>query len=91
MVATLSSRDARSAVRELPITYVPQQNVQPIKDADAVAVEVTVEDLQPDESDSLWNSFDPIKQTNYSRVKDPVDTLKAAAETELKSARIQDW
>ena len=31
---------------ELPISYVPQQRVQLIKDADGVSVEVKVEDLQ---------------------------------------------
>jgi hypothetical protein len=33
---------------ELPITYVPQQNAQPIKDSDLVPVQVKVDDLQPE-------------------------------------------
>ncbi len=74
-----------ATAREEPINYVPQESVHPVKDAGAIAVEVRVEDLQAPASDSLWNSIDPIKQTNYSRVKDPVDTLKGAAETELKA------
>jgi len=74
-----------SELKKLPITYVPQQNVQAIKGADAVPVEVTVEDLQPDEYSSLWDSLDPIEQTDYSRVKDAADTLKGAAESELRA------
>ena len=84
VVASLIAGCATSA-REQPISYVPQESVHPVKDADAIAVEVRVEDLQAPPSDSIWNSIDPIKQTNYSRVKNPVDTLKAAAETELKA------
>jgi len=64
-------------VRELPITYVPQQNVRAIKGADAIAVEVTVEDLQPDEYESPW-------QARF-HVKDAAETVKGAAETELKA------
>jgi hypothetical protein len=64
-------------VRELPITYVPQQNVQAIKGADAVAVEVTVIDLQPAEYGSPWDA--------RFHVKDAAETVKEAAETELKA------
>lgn len=74
-----------ATVQEQPISYIPQQSVHPVKDADAIAVEVRVEDLQAAPSGSLWESFDPIEQTNYSRAKDPMDTLKGAAETELKA------
>ncbi len=74
-----------ATAREEPISYIPQQSVHPIKGADAIAVEVRVEDLQAAPSGSLWESFDPIEQRNYSRVKDPMDTLKGAAETELRA------
>ncbi len=79
-----------SEARKLPITYVPQQNVQAIKGADAVPVEVTVEDLQPYEYASPWeslNPFRPFPEENKTRfhVKDAADTVKAAAETELKA------
>lgn len=66
-----------SEVRKLPITYVPQQNVQAIKGADAIPVEVIVEDLQPDEYESPW-------ETRF-HVEDAADTIKSAAEAELKA------
>jgi uncharacterized lipoprotein YajG len=72
------------ATREFPITYVPQQNVQAIKDADAVSVEVKIEDLQPAESLS-WDAFNPISQKVNFRVKDAGGTVKGAAETELRA------
>jgi Uncharacterized lipoprotein len=72
------------AIKEFPITYVQQQNVQAIKDADAVAVEVKVEDLQPAEFMS-WDAFDPISQKENFRVKDAGGTIKGAAETELRA------
>jgi Uncharacterized lipoprotein len=64
---------------KLPITYLPQQGVRPIKDADAVFVEVKVEDLQPE----AFNYF--AASTMHYQVKDAADTVKDAAETELKS------
>jgi hypothetical protein len=67
-------------VRKLPITYVPQQNVQVIKGADAVPVEVTVEDLQPEEYHSLWET----QETRF-HVEDAAGIVKEAAETELKA------
>ena len=72
------------AIREFPITYVPQQNVVAIKNANAVSVEVKVEDLQPAESMS-WDAVNPISQKNDFRVKDASDTVKTAAETELRA------
>ncbi len=69
-----------SEVRKLPITYVPQQNVQAIKGADAVPVEVTVEDLQPEEYHSLWET----QETGF-HVEDAAGIVKEAAETELKA------
>ncbi len=71
-------------IREFPITYVPQQNVQAIKDADAVPVEVKVEDLQPEEFVS-WDALNPISQKVHFRVKDAEGTIKGAAETELRA------
>ena len=67
-------------VRKLPITYVPQQNVQVIKGADAVPVEVTVEDLQPEEYQSLSDT-----QARRFHVEDAASIVKEAAETELKA------
>jgi hypothetical protein len=70
-------------VRERPVTYVPQQNVQPIKDAVAVLVEVKVEDRQPYETvNPLPNVLTDGRQF---RVKDAADITKGAAETELKA------
>src|ERR1700756_394842 len=84
-LVVVASSVAGCAVREQPISYVAQENVQPVKEADAVPVEVRVNDLQAAPSGSVWDSLDPIQQTNYSRVKDPVDTVKGAAETELRA------
>jgi hypothetical protein len=64
---------------ELPISYVPQQRVQLIKDADGVSVEVKVEDLQTE----TQNYF--LESNRHFLVKDSADTIKGAAETELKS------
>ena len=70
-------------VRERPVTYVPQESVQPIKDAVAVPVEVKVEDRQPYETvNPVPNFFTDGRQF---RVKDAADTIKGAAETELKA------
>jgi Uncharacterized lipoprotein len=69
-------------VRELPITYVPQENVQPIKDADAVPVEVKVEDRQPVE---YITPFTDVTKGRRFRVKDAADTIKSTAETELRA------
>ncbi len=66
-------------VRKLPITYVPQQNAQAIKGADAVPVEVTVDDMQPQESMNLFT------QEPRFHVEDAAGTVKGAAETELKA------
>jgi|SRR5271154_2504848 len=63
----------------LPISYSPQQGVRPIKDADAVVVEVRVEDLEPE----AFNYF--AANTMHYQVKDAAVTIKDAAETELKS------
>jgi len=67
-------------VEKLPITYLPQQNVQAIKGADAVPVEVTVEDQQPKEYRSLSET-----QAQRFHVEDAAGTVKEAAETELKA------
>lgn len=72
------------ATREFPISYIPQQNVQAIPHADAISVEIKVEDLQPAESLS-WDAFDPISQKVNFRVKDAGGTVKGAAETELRA------
>src|SRR5271155_2984959 len=83
VVASLSvSLLVGCATREFPITYVPQQNVPAIKNADVVSVEVKVEDLQPVESMS-WDAFNPISQKVTFRAKDAAGTIKTAAETEL--------
>jgi uncharacterized lipoprotein YajG len=80
-----------SEVRKLPITYVPQQNVQAIRGADAVPVEVTVEDLEPDEYVSGWDQVGAFLvgpfsgRTTRFQVKDAADTVRGAAETELKA------
>ena len=63
---------------ELPISYVPQQSAQPIKNADAVSVEVKVEDLQP-------QTFNYFMGNPHYLVKDAPETIKGAAETELKA------
>ncbi len=66
----------------LPIAYVPQQNVQPIKGADAVSVEVKVEDLQPE----LFNdylSYPLMPSERHFLVKDAAATIKDATEAEL--------
>jgi uncharacterized lipoprotein YajG len=71
---------------KLPITYVPQQNVQAIAGADTVPVEVRVEDLEPDEYDSFWDRANPFSDKLVRfQVKDAVDTVRGAAETELKA------
>ncbi|MGO9798358.1 MAG: hypothetical protein ACLPQ0_02750 [Candidatus Binatus sp.] len=64
----------------MPITYVPQQNVQSIKGADGVPVEVTVEDLQPDEYWSSWDALNPFAEegTVLFHVEDAADTVKGA-------------
>jgi len=76
-----------SEARKLPISYVPQQNVQAIKGAGAVPVEVTVEDLQPDEYWSTWDALNPFadEATIRFHVDDAADTVKGAAETELRA------
>jgi hypothetical protein len=66
----------------LPIAYVPQQNVKPIKDADAVSVEVKVEDLQPE----LFNdylSYPLMPSERQFLVQDAAATIKDATEAEL--------
>jgi uncharacterized lipoprotein YajG len=62
----------------LPISYLPQQNVQPVKDADVVPVQVKVEDLQP-------QTFNHFMENPHFLVKDAAETIKDAAETELKA------
>jgi hypothetical protein len=60
--------------------------VQPIKDADAISVEVRVEDLQAAPSASPWSPLYLVTPPDrYFRVKDPVGTIKSAAETELRA------
>jgi len=85
--ATLSAGCA--AVRERPISYVPQESVLPIKEADAIPVEVKVEDLQAAPSAAYWSYWSPRylfePEDHYFRVKDPVGTITSAAETELKA------
>jgi hypothetical protein len=73
-------------VWERPIVYVPQENVQPIKDASAIPVEVGVEDLQAAPSLPPWSPlylFNPPAQ--HYRVKDAAGTIKSAAEPELRA------
>ena len=85
VVATFIAGCAIS-VPERPIAYVPQANVQPTKGADAIQVEVKVEDLQAAPTPSSWSPrylFTP--QDRYFRVKDAVDTIERAAETELSA------
>src|SRR5208282_912823 len=73
-------------VPELPISYVPQQNVQSIKGADAVPVEVKVEDLQPETFNHYpFNPLDTGPNILHFLVKDAAETIKQAAETELKA------
>jgi len=72
-------------VPERPITYIPQANVQLLKDADTVPVEIHVEDLQPSESISGLALFLGDDDELRYRVKDATDTLKGATETELKA------
>ncbi len=82
-LVVVASSVAGCAVRERPISYVAQENVRPIKDADAVPVEVKVEDLQPDET---INPFpNPLRDERRFRVKDAAGTIRGAAETELSA------
>ena|SRR5208282_3650257 len=83
MIVALLVAGCSTEVKKLPITYVPQENVQAIKGADAVPVEVTVEDLQPDEYESPWESLDE-KGARF-HVEDAANTVKEAAETELRA------
>jgi hypothetical protein len=62
------------ALGKLGVSYVAQENAKAVKGADAVVVEVSVEDLQP--AEPLWHSS--------LRVADAANTLKGATETELK-------
>jgi len=85
VVASLIAGCALPVV-ERPISYVPQETVQPIKDADAISVEVRVEDLQAAPSASPWSPLYLVTPPDrYFRVKDPVGTIKSAAETELRA------
>ena len=63
---------------KLPISYVPQQNVQPIKGAGVISVQVKVEDLQPE-------TFNHFADNPHFVVKDASETIQDAAETELKA------
>jgi hypothetical protein len=73
-------------VPERPISYIPQENVQPVKDADAIPVEVRVEDLEGAPSALPWSPRYLLTRPDLSfRVKDPADTVKGAAETELRA------
>jgi len=83
MIVALLVAGCSTEVKKLPITYVPQENVQAIKGADAVPVEVTVEDLQPDEYESPWESLNE-KGARF-HVEDAANTVKEAAETELRA------
>jgi hypothetical protein len=62
-------------IGSLGVSYVPQQNAKPIKDAAAIPVEVSVEDKRP--PPSYWGT--------HIEVSHAVETLKGAAETELKA------
>jgi uncharacterized lipoprotein YajG len=73
------------SVPERPITYVPQENVQSVKDASTVAVETKVEDLQPSESVNRLGFVLKDRDEMRFRVKDAADTLKSATETELNA------
>ena len=86
MVAASLIAGCSTEVKKLPITYVPQQNVQAIKGADAVPLEVTVEDLEPDEYMSGWAPLNPFwDRILRFQVKDAADAVKGAAEAELKA------
>ena len=86
MVAASLIAGCSTEVKKLPITYIPQQNVQAIKGADAVPVEVTVEDLEPAEYASPWAPLNPFwDRILQFRVKDAADTIKSTAETELRA------
>jgi Uncharacterized lipoprotein len=85
VVATFIAGCAIS-VFERPIIYVPQENVQPTKGADAIPVEVKVEDLQAAPTPSSWSPrYLFTTQDRYFRVKDAADTIERAAETELSA------
>jgi hypothetical protein len=73
-------------VPERPISYIPQENVQPVKDADAIPVEVRIEDLEaaPSAIPSSPRYLFTAPDLRF-RVKDPADTIKNAAETELRA------
>jgi uncharacterized lipoprotein YajG len=76
------------SAQRLPISYVPQENVQPVKDADAVSVEVQVEDLQPNTFNHLSNILNPLgvdDSVTPFLVKDAAVTVEQAAESELKA------
>lgn len=62
----------------LPISYLPQQTVQPVKGADAVSVQVKVEDVEPE-------TFNYFMGNLHYQVKDAPETLQGAAESELKA------
>jgi hypothetical protein len=73
-------------VPERPISYTPQENVQPVKDAADIPVEVRVEDLEGAPSALPWSPrYLLIPPDRSFRVKDPADTIKGAAETELRA------
>jgi uncharacterized lipoprotein YajG len=83
----LASLIAGCAMRvpERPIVYTPQANVQLLKDANTVPVEIKVEDLQPSESINRLALMAGDRDELRFRVQDAADTLKAATETELKA------
>ena len=74
----------RERVREFPISYVPQQNVQAINRADAISVEVKIEDFQPDESTRSGTRSIRFHKSKFSRER-RWRYVKGAAETELRA------
>lgn len=61
-------------VPERAISYIPQANVQLLKDADTVPVEIKVEDLQPSESINGLALLVGDEDEKRFRVKDAADT-----------------
>lgn len=67
---------------KMEVLYTPEQNVQPIKDANATAVEVRVSDSDPQMLNSLFpNPF--ATEVRHFQVKNAADLIKSAAESEL--------
>ena len=84
MAVALSIVGCAPAAVDVPITYVPQTNVQQVRGAESVRIDVQIRDARTNKAE-IGAFADPIHTSEITTNDNLTDTVKDAVQTELQN------